>query len=358
MTEYNYKISLRPIDDYYFGGERTFGGWNDKEQRNYFAYSNKYPQQTSIMGLVRYLLLEAKGLLPLDLNNRKEADSLIGENSFDPGTIAQSQDFGSIKKISPLYIGKEDALFRFAHPLGLNTLDFLEDRKTLVNEQIMNTIPSVKEFDPKEYYPDLFVPDRHVPKEFLDEKKGKNIEDKQCVFSETVFKGQHQIGIQKGADKEGFFKQEFFRLKSDFEFVFFVNIKELPKDTILKNSIVFFGGEQRQFRVNIASTGENEVPKFSHKKEGLKITLLSDALVNEEILSHCRFALVDVQEFRTGKFYANGYQFKGKSNKINLLKRGGILFAKDETSKTKVCDFLDHPPNYIQLGFNHYFIEE
>lgn len=362
MTDYTYKISLKPIDDYYFGGERTFGGTGEKEQRNYFAYSNKYPQQTSIMGLVRYLLLEANELLPIG-KHKTEANALIGEQSFNPKISEKAQDFGSIEKISPLYMGRENTLFRFAHPLGLMKTDFLNGRKILIGGAIVEKTPSVNGFDPKAYYPDLLVPEGNVPKELLDKKSGKYINGKPCVFSETLFKGHYQIGIQKGAENQGFFKQQFFRLSPKFEFVFFVKMKpgdanDQPKDIRLKNTIVFFGGEQRQFKVKVSAAEDSKVPSFNHNKAGNKITLLSDAFVSGEILDHCSFALVDTVEFRTGKFKEDGYQFNGKSKKFNLLKRGGILFPKNENSKSSICKLLESPLNYIQLGFNHYFIEE
>jgi CRISPR-associated protein Cmr3 len=362
MTDYTYKISLKPIDDYYFGGERTFGGTGEKEQRNYFAYSNKYPQQTSIMGLVRYLLLEANELLPVE-KNKTEASALIGKHSFNPKITEKAQDFGSIEKISPLFIAGGGAFFRFAHPMGLMTTTFPGEGEILVGNRKIDKIPSIKDFDPKAYYPDLFVPDRKISKKFLDEKSGKSIEGREGVFSKTVFTGQYQVGIQKGAENEGFFKQQFFRLNPGFEFVFFVKMKPADSDDPskgirLKNTIVFFGGEQRQFKVNVSSDKECQFPAFPQNEKGRKIILLSDAFVSEEILGHCSFALADIEEFRTGKFQENGYQFNGKSNKFNLLKRGGILFPKNENSKSSICKLLDSPLNYIQLGFNHYIIKE
>ena len=92
-----YRICLTPLDTFFFGGEQTFG---QDDESNYYAVSNKYPQQTALLGMLRQELL---------FQNGKDF-SLIGDKSFS--IDGSSTDFGIIKKLSPIFIcrtGKDTA---------------------------------------------------------------------------------------------------------------------------------------------------------------------------------------------------------------------------------------------------------
>ena len=61
MTDFH--IALTPIDKFYFGGDMTFPVGNDKNDAfntkfsSYIIESTYFPQQTSLLGMLRYLLL-------------------------------------------------------------------------------------------------------------------------------------------------------------------------------------------------------------------------------------------------------------------------------------------------------------
>ena len=59
MTD-TYLIKLRPLTHYYFGGEQGLGSG---DSRNYLVKSRLWPQQTTLLGLVRYVILREQGLL-------------------------------------------------------------------------------------------------------------------------------------------------------------------------------------------------------------------------------------------------------------------------------------------------------
>ena len=92
-----YRITLTPLDTFFFGGETTFG---QDAGANYFAVSNRFPQQTTLLGLLRHQILMQNDAFPLPNAN---ATDLIGENSFD---AEMKHSFGSIKHLSPIVMQK------------------------------------------------------------------------------------------------------------------------------------------------------------------------------------------------------------------------------------------------------------
>lgn len=83
MTKNNtksYFIEIMPAGYYFFGGERTFlTVEKDKygqEITNYFATSNLLPQQTTLLGMLRHLLLILYGKLD---GTQEEKKDLIKE---------------------------------------------------------------------------------------------------------------------------------------------------------------------------------------------------------------------------------------------------------------------------------------
>ncbi|KAA6331329.1 hypothetical protein EZS27_020050 [termite gut metagenome] len=50
-----YKIIIKPIDTFYFGSEKTFNP-ADGSKANYLVKSQMMPQQTTVLGMLRYAL--------------------------------------------------------------------------------------------------------------------------------------------------------------------------------------------------------------------------------------------------------------------------------------------------------------
>ena len=90
-----YRIQLTPLDTLFFGGENTFG---QDSGANYFAQSNRFPQQTTLLGVLRHQILMQNDAFPLTNDNKEKATQLIGAHSFD---VNAHNQFGSIKSLSP-----------------------------------------------------------------------------------------------------------------------------------------------------------------------------------------------------------------------------------------------------------------
>lgn len=355
MSKTRYLISLKPIEDYFFGGEKTFG--SDRKGQSYFVKSNYYPQQTSLLGLVRYMLLKQNGALPLKQNIDK-ANVLIGKKSFNTNIEKEKQEFGVINEISPLMMKRGDVLYRFEHQLAQLKLTFEDGVKMLTNE-LKNKVPVLNGYDPKKDY-ESYVIDSN---------------DNTVPFSK-IFMPVEKIGIMKNnpnktaqenrdslTDDDAFFKQTYYKLLNDFEFAFMLTLDDKydfgghQLDTKFENCISGLGGEQKQFIIKIKKAEEESVEKiFQSNARPNRLTLLSDAYVQESIYDLCDFALSDTQDFRTVEQSFDGNKFRRFSYKLNIMKRGSVLYFEDKNQKA-IESLFKSVTNYYNIGFNQYIIE-
>ncbi len=109
-------LELQPCGTFFFGNERTFNTAEkdkyDEDVTNYFAESNKYPQQTAILGLLRHTLLSLYDQLEAKVAVKQ---GIIGEINFDG---EHSKQYGYIDSISPLVVSnrKDKNSFEFLIP--------------------------------------------------------------------------------------------------------------------------------------------------------------------------------------------------------------------------------------------------
>lgn len=357
-----YRVKLRPLNHYYFGGENGLGSG---DTRNYLVVSRKWPQQTSILGMVRYLLLREKNWLASPGKTiPKEAIAYIGKESFHLGATAEDlnipMEFGNIERIGPvslLHAGKRYFPKSLVEDFEIDYRDENVDKESVwYGGETKALLPTVdmKRFKAKN---GLCYGLQSFPKS----DSGKNISD--------PFIPESQIGIQK--DKKGqsqdqaFYKQTFYRLKADWYFTFSLQVK--PGTEIPEKAEIPFGGERCLFSWETESMEakdewELSPPIGSNPKNSL--LLLSDALVEPQILDHCRFAVYETRDFRFLKTTTTGTQNYAalgedveqvvsvkKSHKYNLLKAGSVIYPNDID---KVLTLLNKV-RLQQIGYNTFY---
>lgn len=111
-----YKITLKSLQPFLFGGDNTFGSLGDKENGTYQMTSRLFPQQSAILGMLKKELMIQKGLLTrkikgewVDKNLTFEAREFVGTEKFDMNSKTL-QNFGVIKEISPVFIQKDEKI--------------------------------------------------------------------------------------------------------------------------------------------------------------------------------------------------------------------------------------------------------
>jgi len=354
MTTTNtlYEINLRPAEDYFFGGERTFGA-RGTQQRNYFGVSNYYPQQTTLLGLLRFWLLQAHGLLPLH-QHRQEANEVIGPASFKPDQ-EKAQAFGAIKALYPLLLKKGQQYYRIGHQLeSLHTTFSTQGAQASTGQGLLAAVPQLQGFDPKKNY-ELCA----IPLSQQEPPAPAALPDPVPITALT--ESAEQIGIEKAGEDEAFFKHLFYRLKGGWQFCFFAALA--PKTTLPPHAILPFGAEQKQFAATATPTQHS--PWLQAASPGgqpkatangpWRITLLSDALLQQEQLQQAAFALAQTTPYRTIVQGYKGRSFEKSPVKYTLLQRGSQLFATSLEQVQALENALKSHPNFYQIGFNHYF---
>ena len=101
-----YLITLTPVKKDSLCVENQIVDANFISKTEFLSGKFKFPEQTSILGILRYELLKNSNLLPIsDLDKYDKVEKLIG---IDGGFTGESAKFGIIESISPVFIMPTD----------------------------------------------------------------------------------------------------------------------------------------------------------------------------------------------------------------------------------------------------------
>ena len=136
-----YLVTLTPIGKFFFGGDMRFGINGEKEEfSSYIIESLKMPQQTSLLGMMRFLLLSNSSLFDIDGNVITGEDgnvkNLIGAGSFAVTGDGKSNTFGKIKSLGPCFVYNKDTkarYFRAAADSHFATIDWENATTATIN---------------------------------------------------------------------------------------------------------------------------------------------------------------------------------------------------------------------------------
>lgn len=337
-----YLITLAPEELFFFGSEQTFG---DGTNVNYYARSNPFPQQTTLLGMLRkQVLIQAdiykEKVQDYGLEDKAKMAELIGDKSFN--VTSRPQSFGRVKGLSPVLLRyrdkqNKDTFFRTTpKDHGLN-LTFLKGQAFLGRE--ISGIPCLNDYKAKNALSSSFL----------------SSDETTCICFDSVFKSHVKIGIDKDRAEEDegkFFKHLFYSMVPDFSFALFADI-----DIELSSGIVFMGADSSSFFMTVEKNEDRSFESlFCKKPEKTKITLLSDAFVEPSIYDSCTFSITGSSDFRNIMTTSGDYNYKkgkSKSQKYTLLSQGSVLFVKDDKDRADVAGHLDKA-KFQQIGYNHY----
>lgn len=340
-------VELQPSGPYFFGSERTFNtAEKDKygeSVTNYFAESNKVPQQTAILGLLRHTLLALNNCLN---KTPVEKQKIIGDKNFDG---EHKDGYGFIAQISPLVIAAKnsDNAFDFLVPtpfikqkdailcysqVDSHSLDILSKDKT----------PKLAEFDHKKFSFETLWQD----------KCGKITDDNDIFYKLTKV----GVNIEKNRknEGEGFYKQTFYGLKKDFSFGVWVTFSDAADLDKLKTTFMPFGADQGLFKIIFHSGISCIFEEQTSQTKG--ICLLSDAYIDPGFFKkNIDFGITEFTDFRFLKSKEKDFyklnNATDKSGKMRLLKRGSVLFTD---KPEEVENQLKSETAYRNIGYNYY----
>lgn len=346
-----YFITLTPMGKFFFGGDMTFTvNGKDTDFTSYIIRSNKFPQQTSLLGMLRFLVLRNDEVVfdksSQSIINRDRATTLIGAKSFEMS--GNEGSFGVIKSISPCFIQAkmEDDKWTtlLLEPKAAQIkVDFSESTKAMLNGVEVD-IPQTN-YDSKKYYEPFY------------KAKGGNQKIKESkIFIEDISNGINRDIHTGKTDDNALFKQVSYRMKDGYRFAFYAEVN-LDKIIGYNGQVVSVGADNSQFVIGISEC----VQQKEEETKGNVVTLLSPAYLTKEDLASVRFAITDTFPFKCMKTetkdvesYNKRNQIYGYSKKLSLYDTGSVFYFKSEAETSTFVDKLKAHADFYQIGYNHF----
>ncbi|ATR90767.1 type III-B CRISPR module-associated protein Cmr3 [Porphyromonas gingivalis] len=407
-----YLIKLTPLDKFFFGQKKTFGDDN----ANYFVYSSHFPQQTTLLGLLRYQLLQIAGeevFKDNKIQDEHKAGELIGKQSFSP-FVKDKLQFGIIQSLSPVFIidkKKDEGKEEYFLPVGKRFQKEEEDLYELLHLSCKEGCPPIfDEYKPKKGLASCWL-----------SSNGTTL-----LNEEDFFTKDERIGIRKdyegATNDDAFFCQRYYRFNNfkkvvedeeakvckqppvrehDFCFATVLETEGEIEHKKLNEKIVYLGGERQPFLMEISEekkasdltiesstfTAETyykslfktfklniESSTLTSDEKHYTVVLLSDAMIEPEHLEGVKFASTEVKDFAcllthvgTRKFYNKKKKREEQnlekdetvlSHQHELYARGSVFYFDTEEQANQFCEDLEKVPNFHTIGYNHAIIIE
>ena len=384
-----YLIKLTPLDKFFFGQKKNFGDDN----ANYFVYSSLFPQQTTLLGLLRYQLLQIAGeeiFKDNKIQDEHKAGELIGKQSFSP-FVKDKLQFGIIQSLSPVFIIDKKNKDEYFRPVGRRFQK--ENEKAPYNLLHLSCQagcpPIFGEYKPKKGLASCWLSSKSHT----------------LLNEEDFFTKDERIGIRKdyegATNDDAFFCQRYYRFKNfkkvvedeeakvckqppvrehDFCFAVLLETHRDIKHEELNKRIVYLGGERQPFLMDLMEVSE-ETFKFNIESSTLTsdekhytVVLLSDAMIEPEHLEGVKFASTEVKDFAcllthvgTRKFYNKKKKREEQnlekdetvlSHQHELYARGSVFYFDTKEQANQFCEDLEKVPNFHTIGYNHAIIIE
>ena len=367
-------ITLKPIDKFFFGGDMTFAvsspeDVNNKKQQNeryssYIIKSRHLPQQTSLLGMLRFLILSNSPFFKDGkIVNKKEASKLIGPQSFmvlqeGAGTFGQIEEVGACFLINKF--DKDNIVFYSFAPFDSEYICRESDKFGVLNGLEIQ-LPNLTGYNAKDGYT----------------VRIKGSDDKYVTFSD-IFVEDRRLGIDRNiisgkTDDSSLFKQISYRFNdfskdgdtgakkkiADWHFAFYVTVKDECNISEYDGSIVSVGGDNSKFvlRVN-ENIGDIRPQLFGRNAE--KVVLQSPTYIERKDLSGVTFFITQIIPFRFMQTTVNntvdytlraGYQ---RSCRYELYAPGSVFYFRNNLAANDFKKVLDSYKAFRNIGYNEY----
>ncbi|MDP0530395.1 type III-B CRISPR module-associated protein Cmr3 [Porphyromonas gingivalis] len=385
---YTYLIKLTPLDKFFFGQKKTFGDDN----ANYFVYSSHFPQQTTLLGLLRYQLLQIAGeevFKDNKIQDEHKAGELIGKQSFSP-FVEEELQFGIIESLSSVFI--IDKMNEDEHFLPVGRRFQKENEKAPYNLLHLSCQagcpPIFGEYKPKKGLASCWLSSKSHT----------------LLNEEDFFTKDERIGIRKdyegATNDDAFFCQRYYRFKNfkkvvedeeakvckqppvrvhDFCFATVLETEKAIEHEKLNGRIVYLGGERQPFLMEVSKEEKaSDLTIGSSTLTGdenhYTVVLLSDAMIEPDHLRKVKFASTEVKDFACLLTHVGTQKFYNKENKrqeqylkksataLSLQKelyaRGSVFYFDTKEQANQFCEDLEKVPNFHTIGYNHAIIIE
>lgn len=381
-----YLVKLTPLEKFFFGQKHKF---NEDDSVNYYLRSARFPQQTALLGLLRYQYLQHADTGIYENNkivNWGEADALVGPFSFNPNA---DNEFGQIQSLSPVFLietrtGQAPMSY---FPIGKRYQEVKREYKPLELDEQGECLSG---YSPKKELPHMWASAEGTP---TSEDDFFGVDCRVGVRAEKWNKDKEK------PDEHGFFYQEFGRFKNErctaytkleacgeepekclqepcrsLCFAFYYTSSE--KSNLPDSEVVFLGGERQPFLMEVEEIKEADNAESAYKNDYDKVLrtlpksphhsivlLLSDAKISVE-WQDIPFAITEIRDFArviVPKTDVNDKSIKNLSNRKHLLAqpplelyaRGSLFYFEDDDKAKAFEAQVRKVNNFHKIGYNY-----
>ena len=361
-----YFCTLKPVEPYFLGGERNFlFDEQPTDKVDYYLTSEDIPQQSTIVGLLRYLMLAKAGLLSdtyygadQERKQKVRADNaaihsqqteLIGRQGFFYEADKPRQDYGKLYEVSPLFLlnAEEHRMVRtpLNHVTGQKAYQPFAMERGFVTEKNVETLLPVN-FTAKDWLTDSFV-DLDTAEHNLTE-------------SDDIFQSQEHTRIGRGEEEKGYFKQVYKYLTEGYKFGFYCRAEA---GALPETDIVYLGQGKSAFQFTAEKTDGGKQAEFFGKIQALPgcdkadvYYAVSDLFLNLTAEENAQFAytIIEKKQFRTLNSTADAASYRASRKKSALFQliRAGSVFYLPKGHADVLSSTLEQA-GLQQAGFNH-----
>ena len=342
-----YFVRMTPLEPFTFGGEKGFrfdskdmeNGRNNTANTTYYQTSSEIPEQTTIIGMLRYLILrqagQAKEFSEYSNEDRENIARLIGNKSF---SFRETEfQMGKLQSVSPVFIVDQEKKTRETSYFVRNPLNNLGKdnyRSMRMQTEKVRTSSGLLQLpivDEKEGY---------TTKTYLNYGY-LNIGSSNQTKSEFVgdmFKSELLTGNKKNekiSDEDGFFKRQVIHFsRKDYAFAVFA---ECEQDALPQKMIAHMGLKKSAFLVECIPVEKNDLEdriQKAIKGSDVWYYALSDILT--EGADFDTFSIVFKKQIRNMETNLKGKHFLGavkrSKRQYNLIEAGSVFYEKNPIS--------------------------
>lgn len=331
---------MLPLEPYAFGTDQGFEYPGEEiGKTTYFVRSSLVPEQTTILGMLRYLILSDQRLLNTDFSyGRAEQIKMaeaIGDSSFR-FMIQDKQDFGMIHKISPVFLMDSDGCILIKNPFhnkarhGYQPMQLKREAETSEGKILL---PDRQEYNAKD----------GCASGYYNLSTGRIIND---IFHRHIVSGNRKNG-KNGTDEDCYFKRELITLKTGYSFAVYADVDRLP------DRMIMYMGQKKLaflFTAQISDTADNLNDRVKEAFRGGTEKwqyALSDLFVQDNMVHHS-FCIVEEKYLRNMKTVYKEKRHLKKIQKgrirIHLIRSGSVFYQE--------CGLNLKNENCRQIGYN------
>ena len=344
-----YLVKIKPLDLFSFSTDQKNEYPEDPfltGKETYFLRSRKMPPQTTILGMLRYILLDSKGQLRPDFSysqqERIAMEKLIGKASFSFLMDTDVQTFGSIHSISPVFLINEKGEYLVANPLNNKAKSHAYDPIIMATANTMTS------------FGEICLPE-HGQYDSKDTSASGYYNLTTGAIEQDIFSSHYLVESRKNYpagkipdDEEkdgGLFKREMITMKKGYSFAVFLDADEFPERSFGK-----MGKKKTPYLVT-SRKQENDLETKVQAAFGdgpVWYYALSDLKPSEPVRPDT-FFIVDKDYIRNIEMAFGGKthnkKFRKSEQRFNIYKSGSVFYHKRPACFTN--------DNYKRIGMNY-----